>query len=196
MHLTVLLDLFTDRHDRFLNLSYIFWRVKMYRKLMVREIIELLFCLFAFPFSSCWHTCLYCCCNCCLSCNSMCCCSLRISSSCWSWVLCKISANWSRSISNWRMEADSESTYKSNSTKFHFSNACKGILLACIQTPPPPFPQEKKKIFPEGREAGSVQRLHPASRVSFWLSLEWGGERRLCLNCAKPLKSPTCELLD
>ena len=148
MHLTVLLDLFTDRHDRFLNLSYIFWRVKMYRKLMVREIIELLFCLFAFPFSSCWHTCLYCCCSCCLSCNSMCCCSLRISSSCWSWVLCKISANWSRSISNWRMEADSESTYKSNSTKFHFSNACKGILLACIQTPPPPpFPQEKKNRF-------------------------------------------------
>ena len=115
---------------------------------MVQEIIELLFCLFAFPFSSCWHTCLYCCCSCCLSCNSMCCCSLRISSSCWSWVLCKISANWSRSISNWRMEADSESTYKSKSTKFHCSNACKGILLAFIQTPPPPpIPSGKKNGF-------------------------------------------------
>ena len=153
---------------------------------MVQEITELLFCLFAFPFSSCWHTCLYCCCSCCLSCNSMCCCSLRISSSCWSWVLCKISANWSRSISNWRMEADSESTYKSKSTKFHFLNACKGILLAFIQTPPPPpFPQEKKMDFSWGEGKGFCTEA--TSREQSLESL---------LNCAKPLKSPTCELLD
>ena len=142
---------------------------------MVQEIIELLFCLFAFPFSSCWHTCLYCCCSCCLSCNSMCCCSLRISSSCWSWVLCKISANWSRSISNWRMEADSESTYKSKSTKFQsfiFQMHAKASCSPLYRHPPPPpnSLRKKKWIFPEGRERGSVQRLHPASRVS---SLSW-----------------------
>ena len=142
---------------------------------MVREIIELLSCLFAFPFSSCWHTCLYCCCSCCLSCNSMCCCSLRISSSCWSWVLCKISANWSRSISNWRMEADSESTYKSKSTKLHFSNARKGILLACIQTPPPP---RKKKIDFYWGEGGGLYTgciLRAEPRFDLVLSEKWKG---------------------
>ena len=137
MHLTVLLGLFTDRNDRFLNPFIYFLKGKNVKKIDGMRDHWILIFFVCFSFSSCWHTCLYCCCSCCLSCNSMCCCSLRISSSCWSWVLCKISANWSRSISNWRIEADSESTYKSKSTKFYFSNACKGITLACVQTPLP-----------------------------------------------------------
>ena len=103
------------------------------------------------------------------------------------------------------MEADSESTYKSKSTKFHFLNARKGILLAFIQTPLPPHSLRKKNgfflrggkgVLYRGYIPRAESRVSPELRQAFKVTdVRTSGLVDLVLYCQTDLPNANIRLL-